>query len=192
MVWNVLAIAVAAAALLVSSVLAVQQARLMFRANHIPVYIEIFSQFRSLEFQDRLNYVVGKLAEEYDPEEVGISDLPTEPRGAVYDVGSFFIEIATLRLIGAVDRRIDALLQVRLLQAWSALAPFVYAERKRLGVSNMYWRSFEEFAADVGQLPEGAINDLIDKRRRGGRGGRRGRARLTGGRGAAAARTPEP
>lgn len=166
MVWNVLAIAIAAAALLTSSVLAMRQASLMFRANHIPIYIELFSQFRSLEFQDHCSFIIDRLAQENAAEETGLSGLPDEARAAVYDVGWLFAEIATLRLLDAVDHRIDSMVQVRLLQVWKALAPFVYQERKRMGVSNMFWRSFEEFAADVDRLPEGAINPLIEQHRR--------------------------
>jgi hypothetical protein len=166
MVWNVLAIAIAAAALLTSSVLAMRQASLMFRANHIPIYIELFSQFRSLEFQDHCGFIIDRLAQENVAEETGISGLPDKARAAVYDVGWLFAEIATLRLLDAVDHRIDSMVQVRLPQVWKALAPFVYQERKRLGTSNMFWRSFEKFAADVDRLPEGAINTLIEQRRR--------------------------
>jgi hypothetical protein len=166
MVWNVLAIAIAAAALLTSSVLAVRQAGLMFRANHIPIYIELFSQFRSLEFQDRISFIVDRLAQENVAEETGISGLPDEARAAVYDVGWLFTEISTLRLLDAVDHRIDSMVQVRLLQVWKALAPFVYQERKLMGAPNTFWRSFEEFAADVDRLPEGAINLLIEQHRR--------------------------
>jgi hypothetical protein len=166
MVWNVLAIALSAAALLISSVLAMQQARLMFRANHIPIYMELFSQYRSVEFQEHCRFIVERLAQENVAEETGISGLPDEPRAAAYDVAGLFTEIATLRLLGAIDDRIDSMVQVRLLQVWRVLAPFVYAERKRLGTSNMFWRSFEEFAADVALLPEGSINAVIERHRR--------------------------
>jgi hypothetical protein len=57
-------IAIAAAALLTSRVLVMQQASLMFRANHIPVYIELCSQFRSLEFQDHCSFIIDRLARE--------------------------------------------------------------------------------------------------------------------------------
>jgi hypothetical protein len=166
MVWNVLAIAIAAAALLMTSVLAMQQASLMMRANHIPVYMEIFSQTRSMEFQEHYRFIVNRLAKENVAEETGISGLPDEAWAAVCDVGGLYTEVATLRLLGAVDRRIDSMMQVRLVRAWKVLAPFVYEERRRLGVSNMYWRSFEEFAADIERLPEGSINDLIAQHRR--------------------------
>lgn len=166
MVWNVLAIAIAAAALLASSVLAMQQAVLMFRANHVPVYVEFFSQLRSLEFQDHSRFIIDRLAQENIAEETGISGLPDEARAAVYDVGGLYTEIATLRLLGAVDRRIDSMAQVHLVRIWETLAPFVYEERKRLGVSDSLWRSFEEFAADAARLPEGSINTLIDQHRR--------------------------
>lgn len=166
MVWNVLAIALSAAALLISSVLAMQQAGLMSRANHIPIYVDLFSQYRSVEFQEHCRLIVERLAQENVAEETGISGLPDEARAAVYDVAGLFAEIATLRLLGAIDRRIDVMVQVRLLQVWRVLAPFVYAERKRLGTSNMFWRSLEEFAADVDRLPEGSINALIQRRRR--------------------------
>lgn len=128
MVLNVLAIVIAAAALLISSVLAAQQAGLMFRANNIPVYIELFSQFRSFEFNDHCNFIIDRLGQEYMAEETVISGLPDEARAAVYDVGGLFTEIATLRLLGTVDRRIDSMVQVTVLQVWKALAPFVYAE----------------------------------------------------------------
>ena len=102
MVWNVLAIAIAAVALLMSSILAGQQAGLMLRANHIPVYIELFSQFRSAEFQDHYSFIINRLAQENVAKEVGISGLPDEARAAVNDVSGLFTEIAALRLLGAV------------------------------------------------------------------------------------------
>jgi hypothetical protein len=166
MVWNVLAITIAAAALLTSSLIAVRQAALMFRANHIPVYIELFSQLRSLEFNDHRNFIIHRLGQEHVAADVGISGLPPEARAAIYDVGGLYTEIATLRLLGAVDRRVDSLLQLRLVRTWEALAPFVYEERRRLGVSSMFWRAFEEFAADASRLPEGSINTLIEQHRR--------------------------
>lgn len=168
MVWNVLAIAIAAAALLMSSVLAMQQASLMLRANHIPVFMEIFAQERSVEFQDHYLFVTSRLAQENVAEQTGISGLPDEARAAVYDVGGLYCQVATLRLLGAVDRRVDSMVQVRCPRAWKALAPFVYEERRRQGLSNMLWRTFEELAADIERLPEGSINNLIDQRRRPG------------------------
>jgi hypothetical protein len=169
MALSILAIVIAAAALLASSVLAVQQVRLMFRANHIPVYVELFSQFRTLEFQDHCSFIIDRLAKENTAEETGISGLPDEARGAVWDVTGLFVEIATLRLMGAVDRRIDPLLQVWLPAIWKALRPFVYEERRRRGVSNMFLRSLEEFAIDVAALPEGSINIQIERHRRTGK-----------------------
>ncbi len=166
MVWNALAISIAAAALLMSSVLAMQQAGLMLRANHIPVYMEVFSQERSVEFQDNYLFVITRLAQENVAEQTGISALPDEARAAVYDVVGLYAQVGTLRLLGVVDRRIDSMMQVRCLRAWKALAPFVYEERRRQGLSNMLWRTFEEFAADIERLPEGSINDLIDQHRR--------------------------
>jgi hypothetical protein len=166
MVWNVLAIAIAAAALLMSSIIAMRQASLMLRSNHLPVYMEIFSQERSVEFQDHYHYVINHLAQENVAEQTGISGLPYEARAAVYDVGGLYTQVATLRLLGIVDRRIDSMMQVRPPRAWAALAPFVYEERRRQGLPNMLWRTFEEFAADIEHLPEGSINDLIDQHRR--------------------------
>ena len=166
MVWNVLAIAIAAVALLMSSILAGQQAGLMLRANHIPVYIELFSQFRSAEFQDHYSFIINRLAQENVAKEVGISGLPDEARAAVNDVSGLFTEIAALRLLGAVDHRVDSMVQVRLSKVWKVLAPFVHQEREQLGVSNMFMRSLEEFATDVNSLPEGSINSLIEQHRR--------------------------
>jgi hypothetical protein len=165
MVWNVLAIAIATAALLASSFLAVRQTVLMFRANHIPVYLELFSEFRSLKFQDHCSLITDHLGQDFVAEEVGISGLPSEAREAVWDVGGLFTEIATLRLMGAVDRRVDSLVQVTLPPVWKALAPFVYEERRRRGVANMFWRAFEEFAIDVASLPDGSVNAQIERHR---------------------------
>jgi hypothetical protein len=166
MVWNVLAICVAAAALLASIVVAAQQASLMFRANHIPVFIELLSQFRSLEFNDNCNYIIDRLGKECVPEETGISGLPDAARAAVYDASGFFVEVAMLRLVGGLDYRFDSFIQIRTPRVWKALSPFVMEERKRLGVTSMFWRSFEELAADLERLPEGSINILIDDHRR--------------------------
>lgn len=110
--------------------------------------------------------IIDRLARENVAEGTGISGLPDEARAAVYGVGGLFLGISLLRLADAVDHRFDAMVQVRLVQVWKVLAPFVYQERKRLGDANMLWRAFEEFAADVERLPEGAINALIEQHRR--------------------------
>ena len=164
MLWNVIAIALSALALLCTTVIALQQSVLMRRANQIPAYINMTEQFRSMHFNDHYRFIMQHLAE-YDPQ-LGISGLPDDAREAVYDVAGLFQGIAHLRLFGILDERVDAMVQVRTLRIWAALAPFVERERELQGTGRYMFRALEEFAADTERLPDGAVNILIDKHRR--------------------------
>jgi len=167
MLWNVVAVALSALALACSTFLAVQQSVLMRRANHIPAYIDLTRQFRSLHFNDHYRFVVERLAE-FDAQ-LGISGLPEEARAAVYDVAGLFQGIATLRLLDLLDKRIDAMVQYRTLRIWAALAPFVERERELQGTPGKYlWRILEEFAADTQRLSDDAVNAMINRHRQSG------------------------
>jgi hypothetical protein len=165
MVWNVVTLLVAVIALGSSTAIAVRQVALMRKANHLPAYIDLLSQLRSPEFNAHFRLIMNSLAQDYDPQ-LGISGLPDNAQAAVYDVGGLFTEIAALRLLGILDERVDVLVRVSLVNSWRVLAPFVKAERVLLGVPGMYWRSYEEFAADAAALPANAIDVLIEKQRR--------------------------
>jgi hypothetical protein len=166
MLWNVIAIVLSALALASSTIIAVRQSALMHRSNHIPTYVDMAGEFRSLEFNNHYRFITERLAAEYDPQ-LGISGLPDDAREAIYNVAGLFQSIASLRLLGILDERATVMFQVRIVRAWSALAPFVERERELQGTPNRYlWRVLEEFAADIKLLPDDAVNRLIAEHRR--------------------------
>ena len=166
MVWNVVAVILACLALASSTVLAVEQARLSRRANHIPAHFDLAAQFRSLEFNDHYQFVTTRLAAECDPHG-GISGLSDEARAAVYDVAGLIQGIASLRVLDILDDRVLAVIKVRAVRVWESVAPFVLRERELQGTSGQYlWRLLEEFAADAAALPDDVVNSLIDQQRR--------------------------
>lgn len=162
MAWNIIAVVLSSFALVSSTVLAARQTRLSHRANQMPTHFDISAQFRSVEFNDHYEFVTQHLAKECDAQ-LGLSGLSDRAREAVYDVGGYLQGIATMRLLEFLDDRIVAVLRIRVIRVWAAVAPFVLRERELQGTS--LWRLLEEFAADAEALPDDIINVLIDRRR---------------------------
>jgi hypothetical protein len=127
---NITAIALSVIALGISTWLAVRQALLSKRANHLPAYLHLLSEFRSREFNDHYLYVCEKLAGEHDSE-LGISGLPNNAREAVYDIAYYYQEFAILILTRIVDEDVVlAFFHWRIIRVWEAISPYVSRERE--------------------------------------------------------------
>jgi hypothetical protein len=127
---NIIAIALSAIALGVSTWLAVRQVLLSKRANHLPAYLHLLSEFRSREFNDHYLYVCEKLAEEHDAK-LGISGLPDNAREAIYDIAYYYQAFALLILTRIVDEDVVlAFFHWRIVRVWEAIAPYVARERE--------------------------------------------------------------
>jgi hypothetical protein len=130
MAINIIAIALSAVALGVSTWLAVRQVLLSKRANHLPAYLELLSEFRSREFNDHYLYVCEKLAAEHDAK-LGISGLPDNAREAVYDITYYYQAFVLLALTRIVDEDVVlAFFHWRIVRVWEAIAPYVARERE--------------------------------------------------------------
>ena len=129
---NITAIALSVLALGTSTWLAVRQVLLSKRANHLPAYLHLLSEFRSREFNDHYLYVCEKLTEEHEAA-LGISGLPENAREAVYDIAYYYQELAILILTRIVDEDVVlAFFHWRIIEkrAWEAIAPYVARERE--------------------------------------------------------------
>lgn len=59
---NVVAIAVSLLALGLSTTLAIRQVRISRHANHVPAVLALLTEFRSVDFHDRHDFVTARLA----------------------------------------------------------------------------------------------------------------------------------
>ncbi|MFF7230417.1 hypothetical protein [Streptomyces sioyaensis] len=165
MVFNFVATGLSVVALLVTLYSAVSHAGLQRRSNQLPAYVDLLADFRSVEFHDRYWFVTHRLLAEYDPA-LGLHGLPDDVRRQVYDVVYYYQNIAVLRLADILDDEMVALLRIRVVKLWEAVAPFVRREREVLGTDGWYLlRSLEEFAHDAQHMPHDTIDRLLHLRR---------------------------
>ncbi|MEV7686636.1 hypothetical protein ACFW1F_15440 [Streptomyces bungoensis] len=161
MVFNLVATGLSVVALLVTLYSAVAQAALQRRSNQLPAYVDLLADFRSVEFHDHYRFVTQRLLAEHDPE-LGLSGLPYDVRRQVYDIVYYYQNIAVLRLADIVDDEMVALLRIRVVKVWEAVAPFVRRERELMGTNGRYLlRGLEDFAHDAQHMPHDTIDRLM-------------------------------
>lgn len=161
MVFNLVATGLSVVALLVTLHSTVSQAALQRRNNQLPAYVDLLADFRSVKFHDRYRFVTQRLPAEYDPA-LGLSGLPHDAGEQVYDIVYYFQNIAVLRLADIVDDEMVALLRIRVVKVWNAVAPFVLREREVMGPEGRYLlRGLEEFAHDAQHMPHDTIDRLM-------------------------------
>ena len=149
MIFNVIAIAVSAVALITSTYIALQHQALQKTANFAPVYMQLLMQFQTMEFHDHYRYVTTKLTAEHDPK-LGISGLPDDARRAVYDIAYLFQGYGIMHILRIVDDQIIPAMQLRAFAVWEAIEPYVERERELQGLSGLYMlRGLEELAKDA-------------------------------------------
>ncbi len=134
---GIVALAVSAVSLGVSTFLALRQTALLKSSNLLPIVMELLAEFRNAEFHDRYRFVVEKLREEYEPE-LGISGLPKPARCAVLDIAYYFQTFVALEGFGIMReakmlRNLNArtILNFRAIEVWGCIEPYVLAERAR-------------------------------------------------------------
>jgi len=67
LIVSIVALAVSAASLGISTFLTLRHTALLKGSNLLPVAMELLAEFRNTEFHDRYRFVVRRLREEYDP-----------------------------------------------------------------------------------------------------------------------------
>jgi hypothetical protein len=129
-ILSIAAVLISVLAAGLSTALAARQARFMRQANHLPVIMDLLNEFRSVEFNERYEYVCARLQQDHSPSE-GVTGLPREARSAVYDVVYFYQLFATLVGLGILDEKpIIAVLNHRIVRVWQAVKPFALRERE--------------------------------------------------------------
>jgi hypothetical protein len=131
--FNVITIAVAFGALIVSLFFAMRQTGIMRQSNQLPVFVDMVREFRSEEFQRYEQYILRDLGPNNNPE-LGVMKLPDEARLAVLTIQSFFGTLATLITEGFISEEAAVLLLgYRANELWEKLEPFVIGEREIRG-----------------------------------------------------------
>ncbi|MER6789533.1 hypothetical protein ABT330_33800 [Streptomyces sp. NPDC000658] len=158
--FNLVATGLSAVALLVTLYSAVSQTGLQLRSNQLPA-LDLLADFRSAEFHERYSFVTQRLLAEYDPA-LGLSGLPNDVRRQVYDIVYYYQNIGVLRLADIVDDEMVALLRIRVVKVWEAVAPFVLREREVMGTDGRYLlRGLEDMAHEARHMPQDIIDQLM-------------------------------
>jgi hypothetical protein len=159
---SVVSVVIALLALTISTVLAARQTTLSRQANHVPVFIDLIAEFRSLDFNKNYDYVCRRLREEHDPL-VGIAGLPDPARAALYDVAYFYQVIAGLLSLTILEEHaIVAMLHHRIGEVWKAIEPFVLRERELNSATGPgLFRVLEELAKKSATYPPGSVDTLL-------------------------------
>jgi len=165
-VYNIVAISLSLLALSSSSYLAAQQIVLQRRANHLPAYLSLLENFRSVKYHDHYRFVCDRLPTEHDPE-LGISGLPLDARAAVYDVAYLLQHLAAYRVMGIVDDLVVGTFNGEMVEIWDAIAPFVIRERQlHYAAPVKRLRLLEEYANEVRGLPNDGPGTIYVRRLR--------------------------
>lgn len=106
------------------------------KENHFPVVAEVFAKFQKAEFHDQYDYVVNRLRHDHDPSH-GLLGLPQPAKDWVIDQAYFYQTLAALKGLNVLDET-DNLgnLHLRIVEVWTAIEPYVDAERRRTRGAN--------------------------------------------------------
>jgi hypothetical protein len=176
--FSLVAVAVSALALVISTTLAVLQVRIMKRGNYVSLVTDHIKEFRSPGFYDDLVYVTTRLKDEHDPS-LGVSGLPPEARMAVLNVAYFyqqfawFIELDVLRREPAVE-----LIAQRIRLVWEAIAPYLKAERS--AIPGPFFELLQRVYNGLADHSSGQQQRVSRRLRPGARGPGRGAMRRAG------------
>jgi hypothetical protein len=120
-------------AVVTSTLFLVRQTLFMRHANEIPISVDLYQEFRSVEFQSAEEYVLKSLAANYEPS-IGLSNLPDEARNATYRVAAFYSSLGALVALGMADERFAvSLLGDAAERDWRTLEPYIFRERELCG-----------------------------------------------------------
>jgi hypothetical protein len=143
LVLNIIAIVVSFIALAASATIAVRQVTIMRQSNQLPLFVELFQEFRSERFQQARLYITRKM-DGIDPAE-GLTGLPDDILSAVNTVNNYFGALDSLIVHKILEER-EAVTVVGYVadQLWDKLEPVILAERARRG-SDDFACFFEDF-----------------------------------------------
>ncbi|GAA4473567.1 hypothetical protein [Phytohabitans houttuyneae] len=166
---NVLALAVALAAVITSSFLAGRALRLNQNANHLPVVLDALRAQRLPEFTLR----EAELWEELPKHDaaLGFTRLPEPLRGRAFEVSCYYQHLSYLAEYGLADWDFIAVQTTyRLVRTWDCIKAHVDAERQYRGSQNSFLNSYEVFVKKVKGVDINAATERLYRRGHGRRG----------------------
>jgi hypothetical protein len=159
-----LSVVISLVALCLSTWIALTQHKSQRHANYLPAVSDLLDVFRSIDFHQDYNYLTRSLAASYSPD-AGVSGLPDDAQRAFFNVAYLFQKYAILADLGILDRRqVTGILQRRMTETWTAIAPYVEAERRNAGAGREFLRFFESFAQRLEDVPPGALEKLLSRK----------------------------
>ncbi|NUO01380.1 MAG: hypothetical protein HUU01_12280 [Saprospiraceae bacterium] len=165
-VIDLFALGTSLCALFTSLFVAYKQIRLSENSNSFPVAIEMFKEFRSLEFKQHLNHIITELPK-LNSVENPISDLPKDVKKSALTVSHYFDNIGVLVANKAVDKKlVISFLGGTAENAWEILAPYIKAERKKRP-NGMYQEFFENLIYEIKKSPPEIVMKKLSLKRTG-------------------------
>jgi hypothetical protein len=139
-------------ALVTSVSFAVRQLMISRHTNMLPVLINVYQEYRSMEFKQHFYYVITKLKDEHDPTKTGFRFLPEPAAAHVRITSHFFDNLGVLIVSGAVEEQyIISFVGDSIDRAWSVLEPYIMKEREFL--NGDYQEFFEHLVVRVRENP---------------------------------------
>lgn len=156
-VTDVITLVISAAALGISSFIAVRQLRSTKTSNDMIVAVEMLSREITTDaFQDSEDYIFERLTREHSPE-LGVRGLPSEARRHILRVGWYYSNLGGLAVFGAVNERIIlSMVNYRVRRSWYILEPYIRAERRITGAP--FFGFFEHLAFRAAAKPASGLH----------------------------------
>ncbi|HLI75486.1 MAG TPA: hypothetical protein VKV02_00975 [Acidobacteriaceae bacterium] len=147
LILNIIAVVVSFVALAVSAIIASRQTKIMYQSNQVPLFVELFQEFRSERFQLAESHILDEL-ESFDPAE-GVMGLPGDIRSDVNVINNYFGTLGSLIIYGILEEReVMTMIGPRADRLWGKLEPFIIAERGSRG-SDDFASFFEDLVYRV-------------------------------------------
>lgn len=144
-IWiNVITVVIALSAMGISSAFTLRALRLAQNANHLPVVTNLLAPHRNPAFLAKEDHVNARIAQ-HDPAG-GFQGLPEPIRSEAIEVCQQYHLLGYLSRYDLADQRIlAAQVGYNAIRTWSAVEPYVRAERRLRGGEYTFFNSFEGF-----------------------------------------------
>jgi len=133
---------------------------LMKRATELPIFIDLFKEFRSNEFKEYLRYIYNELDKKCDPTK-GFMGLPKNAKKQVTSVSQFFETLGQLVAHNIIDEDlVIGYMGGSILNVWKVLEKYIYQERKirkEMGIGEEYQEFFEDLVVRIKEKPPAEI-----------------------------------
>jgi hypothetical protein len=160
---NAMALLVALAAVVSSSLLTWRALRLNQNANHLSIVLEALEDQRTGEFTRKELELWEQLPKH--PVELGFAGLPEPLRSSAYDISCYYQHLGCIAEYGVADWDFIAVQTTyRMLRTWDCVQPYVHAERRNRGSENSFLNSYEWFASNVKKTDIDAATERLYRR----------------------------